>query len=415
MVSRKSWFIFILSVCSIMMFAVGSPSAWANSAPIITPPEVQAALVPAEDTPIQVDEEHLQFVVDSDKTPSLASVQVHYRMSNPTNEPQLLNVAFPLRSKVAASDPNGFKVAVNGQPLAEESIVEVTDSRLYDSFVKRYEGYQVAMVDPATGDIDPDWEKMDTYGIRAFTFPIAFEANSSSDITVTYNMLPGVDRKRYIEPVKLYQYLLLPASAWKQFGKLTVQVAVPNTSMFQMSLPGARLVSNQDAYYFPLPDNVRSNAGQWQIWRAESDGLPKSNLTFSVMAGERLLFDKANRGFYDGIVIISLFLFCSLFALLLAYLLTRSKAWWLRWIIGIVAAPLTGLAISIAIGVMLVWAYPIFGNTTWLSSFGWILTIAFGFIWTSFIYLVTVGIITFVQTRKSRRLIASVDSLGNNM
>jgi len=415
MVSRKSWFISILLVCTIMMFAVGSPSAWANSAPLKSPPEVQAALVPAEDSPIQVDEEHLQFIVNDSGMLSSATVQVHYRMSNPTNEPQQLSVAFPFRTKATASGLTGFQVNVNGQPLLQDSMVEVTDSRRYDAFLKRYGVYQVAMVDPETGEVDPEWEKMDTNGIRVFTFPLSFAAYSSSDITVTYDMLPGVDRKRYIEPVKVYQYLLLPASAWKQFGKLTVQVAVPNTSKLRMSLPGARQVSAHDAYYFPLPDNVRSNAGQWQIWRAESDGLPKSNLSFSVMAGERLLFDKANRGFYDGIVMISLFLFCSLFALLLAFLLTRSKAWWLRWIIGIVAAPLTGLVISIASGAMLISAYPIFGNTTWLSSFGWILTIAFGFIWTSFIYLVTVGIITFVQTRKSRRLIASVDSLGNNM
>lgn len=78
----------------------------------------------------------------------------------------------------------------------------------------------------------------ETY-LGAFIYAIDFEPNDVVNVTIEYEMLATSDRRTTLDFSKMFLYLLNPASKWKDFGELKIEV-IPNENypfVISSSLP----------------------------------------------------------------------------------------------------------------------------------------------------------------------------------
>ncbi|MGO0063456.1 hypothetical protein ACTID9_26205 [Brevibacillus fluminis] len=313
-------------------------------------------------TEIVVKDEQLTFSIEDDDFYK-ANVDVHYTFFNPLSKNITTQVAFPYSGHSSA---NPFQVTVDGKNLEPQSLVRIEDRKRYERFLQTFAAEKTIMVDPVTGDINDDWGHDGSYDVQLVVFPLTFEALQEKDVRIHYQQMAGTDNVLYMNPVKLYQYYLLPASAWKMFQHLHVTIITPQDVFFAANLPFEQM----------------AGADQKNRWEGDFPSLPKVNLAFSIMTREGLLWNIASREFYDSIVLLLITLIGAVITIFLAIQFHRTKKWWLHWLIGPIATSAAVTAAVIQFILLLIFAVPIFSRSTWIGSYGIIatffLTIFFG-------------------------------------
>lgn len=344
----KSWLF-----CVFLLFALLPDRAAANSAPIIGP-GIDGPLLPIMNSEIEVQAEELTFTLEAEALHK-AQVDVHYTFVNPTPEKVVTQVAFPYSGN---SSGKSFQVTVDGKPLQPDSIAAIADKARYTDFLHTFQAEKTIMVDPVTGEMTDDWKSDRSPNVQLVVFPLTFAAQTETDVQIRYEQTAGTDNARYINPIKFYQYELLPASAWKKFQRLHVTIIAPGHVFFAANLP-----------FSPMGEQDGT-----MIWEATFTSLPKTNLAFSLMTQEGLLWNIASKDFYDTIGLLLVMAWSAAATLFLTIQFNRKQKWWLSWLVGPIA---TSLAVAFSIFFLILWLYlllPVFSRSAWLGTYGVIFT-----------------------------------------
>jgi hypothetical protein len=385
---RKGIFISI-----ILLLLLQSETVWANSAPIMQP-EPNGSIIPMEDIEILVKEEKLQFVLHGENKP--ADVMVQYTFSNPTSENIDTYLAFPYTPPYHSSPPRIF---VNDKEQSQAEVKVELEEENFTGFLSQFHAGTFIHIDPITGAKDNDWQGYDMIEESyVATFKLSFPPNQETTLRIEYQQEYGMDKSSYIQPVHLYQYLLQPASAWKEFHHLQINIAVPKNHYFSSNLP----IKNTDSVdgWLPMPKEVKDNLRSWDYYQGEFESLPSDNLAFSTMTKEDLLFGMVSKQEYDLMGFLVLWLVSTITSFGAVYLITRVRKWWLHWLIGPILSFIVVNIITFLFYALFIELVPVAQNGDLVGGYNFIITFFLLDIYIFFIYFV---ILIFVLIKRKWR------------
>lgn len=359
-------FAFLLVFLSFIMPHI----SYANSAPIYQP-NPTGNIVPFEDSPIIVEQEQLQFFIrDSYQA---AHVFVNYEFYNPLDEEIQSWLAFPYTPR----NNQRPQIFVNDIEIHEDDLM-IHDSELTNEpFLQAFHSTNFIHIDPVTGEIKPNWNEYDIVSeAKIISFPVIFLPQEHVQLTLKYEQNFGVDKKKYIQPIHLFEYFLQPASAWKEFHDLTISVIVPSNSYYSSSLETIKVPKNEwKEQSFNIPSEVVAAPSEWEIYKGIFATLPADNFAFSYLKKEGLLLGVVHKEFYDVLGISVLLISGFLFALIVSVLLTRFKKWIVLWIIGPIVSFLICFFGTLLLYSLYIFMIPASVNSNWLGGYGFIVTL----------------------------------------
>lgn len=387
----------IIFLSIILFYLILPTAAMANSAPIIQP-GINGAIIPIHDIPIVVKEEKLQFVLHEAYKP--ADVVVQYTFLNPTDKPIDAYLAFPYTPDVPDSVPRVF---INGVELPKSSIEINKEDRELDRFLEAFNSAAVVHVDPVTGKHLDDWKGYDTIDDSDIaTFKVPFPASQETSLRIQYQQDFGTDKKDYIQPIRIYQYLLQPASAWKEFHHLQISIAVPKNHYFASNL-SIKQVNGDSIVWLSLPEDVKGNEEKWDYFHGEFEALPKGNLAFSTMNKQDLLFGLVKKDDYDLLGFIFLGVVATAANIGMALLISRIKKWWMHWLLGPVLSFIVTNTITFLTYALFINLVTLAINGELLGGYGFIITFLLFIFYNAVIYFPTLGIILLIKKWRNRR------------
>jgi hypothetical protein len=374
----------------ILVLLLKPGSVWANSAPIMQP-EPNGSIIPMEDIAVQVKEEKLQFVLHDEGRP--ADVFVQYTFLNPTTETIETYLAFPYTPPYHSPPPRIF---INDKEQSQAQVQVELQEENFTGFMSRFQADTFIHIDPITGEMEDDWQGYDMIEESyVATFKVSFPANQETTLRIHYQQEYGMDTSSYIQPVHLYQYLLQPASAWKEFHHLQIIIAVPKNHYFSSNLPLQS--SGERGGWLPGAKEVEGNPGAWNFYQGEFQSLPKENLAFSTMTKDDLLFGMVSKQEYDVLVFLILWCVSTLAAIGAVYLITRVRKWWLYWLLGPVLSFIAVNIITILFYALFISLVPVAQNGDLVGGYNFIITF---FLLDIYIILIYFVILMFVFIKR---------------
>lgn len=357
--------VILFSIMLLLLFQSGT--VWANSAPIMQP-EPNGSIIPLEDIAVLVKEEKLQFVLHEENKP--ADVFVQYTFMNPTAENIETYLAFPYTPPYNSPSPRIF---INEKEQSQAEIQVELEEENFTGFMSGFHADTFIHMDPITGVQEDDWQGYDMIEESYIaTFKVSFPPKQETTLRIEYQQEYGMDKSNYIQPVHLYQYLLQPASAWKEFHQLQINIAVPKNHYFSSNLP----IKNSGTIdgWLPAPKEVEENQEDWDFYQGKFEALPKVNLAFSTMTKEDLLFGMVSKQDYDLIGFLVLWLVSTLAAIGVVYLITRAKKWWLHWLLGPILSFIIVTIITFVFYALFIHLVPVAQNGDLVGSYNFIIT-----------------------------------------
>ncbi|OZM56169.1 hypothetical protein CIB95_13790 [Lottiidibacillus patelloidae] len=380
----------LFSFLLVFMLLVPYGEVLANSAPI-NQPEPTGVLIPKKDTPIIVQEEKLQFVLQDGFAP--AEVTVEYTFYNPTNEVVEEILAFPFHS---FGNGENIQISIDGELLSDEMIEIEQERERYEDFLKEFGANGYTYIDPITGSKNKDWKNYDMIELSTIaTFPVIFPPASKVIVRLQYKQSFGMDDHQYINDVYIYEYLLQPATVWKEFHNLSINILVPKDSYFASNL-------NFTINNHLVPSSKTFDKNKYDIYSATYATLPDENLTFSYMSKKGLIGNIVDKSSYDFIAFLFLFFIATLLLLLVVYLMTRVNKWWIHWLIGPIASVFSVSFIVLFTYLIFVELFPIFANGEWLGGYGFIITYLLLVLYIAIMYFPYVFIALFIKKRRNK-------------
>ncbi|MDZ5473048.1 hypothetical protein SM124_15120 [Bacillus sp. 31A1R] len=377
----------------LFLFLIDPTGVLANSAPVHQP-EPNGTLTPLSNHSIMVKEEKLQFILREDK--SEANVTVKYAFYNPTEHKEEIVLAFPYTPSKYKEIP---KLLVNGKLYQEKDISIYEKREEYESFLDWFDSTSFLYVDPITGQMLEDWDAYDVIEeAQIVTFQVNFPPKEEVTIQLEYTQEAGIDKESYINPVYLYQYLLQPASAWKEFHHLEVLMVVPKGQYFGANLPISLYQGSLESFEL-LPGEILNNEQAWDVYIGVFDTLPSANLAFSTISTKGTAFGIMNKGIYDLLGMILLWGTSTMLVFLMARLFNRSTKWWVKWVIGpVLSFGLVNILVFIIYG-MFIEIVPSATNGDWVGGYSFIFVAFLLIIYNGLIYF---PILFFVSKRRKK-------------
>ena len=369
---------------------------FANSAPIYQP-EPNGSLVPTENSPIIVKDEKLSFILSQENRE--AEVHVTYTFHNPTDTKNDTLLAFPYTS---SDSVEGVSISVDGVKLSQDRITTYEHKSDYQSFLKAFDSTSFLYVDPVTGEQIKNWSGYDMVAeAKVITFPVSFPPKTDVIIELTYKQGSGIDQTSYINKTYLYQYLLQPAKAWKEFHNLEVFVFVQKGSYFSSNIP----IKKYSGVFKNTIDSsdVLSDENEWDVYRGEFNELPAVNLAFSTMSKDGLLFGIVNRNFYDAIGTGILWGISTIIILCMVYMIHGVKKWWIRWLIGPILSFVVTNLVIFTFYALFIHFIPAVVNGNWIGGYGVIITFFFLILYNAILYFPVMIISQYLKCRKDKR------------
>ena len=261
----------------------------ANAGPVIipAPPSYEIALL--ENCPITVEREKLTFdmrgVYDVYQTYGGAAVTADYKMYNPTDTIQSVEMVFPIigtnfsQNLVASITANNQKISYqqmygdkvsdkdqNGNIILYDYLGLIGDKNfrsIYDNEVNM--GNLIHTI--SNKDNVQLQEDRNYYRILFYVFTVDFPPKIQTELTVSYFSQYYSDRTglgAYDSSREHYMYILNPAKGWASFGGLDIEVIPDNT--YPYLIDGTM-------------DFQKTEAG---TYIASADNLPENDLIFTM-------------------------------------------------------------------------------------------------------------------------------------
>jgi hypothetical protein len=389
---------FIKMALFLLMFVFQFPvTTFANSAPIYQP-EPNGTLIPLEDSPIIVQEERLQFILNNTLRP--AEVVVQYTFHNPTDQEIESLLAFPF---TPFSHEATARIFVGNQEIPNDQTVVYVNKSDYADMLTEFKSDTFTFIDPVTKEIDEDWDHYDIIEeSKVVTFTVPFKANDETVVRLEYKQAYGTDKYSYINRVHAYQYLLQPASKWKEFHNLHITMVVPKDNYFASNLPIEKYSGSLTELPL-LPSAIANDLGAWDIYKGYFETLPKENLAFSTMSSENIHFGEVEQDFYnmfDHAILLGLATF---FLLILVFLFNRVKRGWIRWFVGSITAFFVTLSLTFLSYGFLTKLFPFVGHGIFEGEYGFFFTFFFLICYTLIGYFSFMALARMISRYKSTR------------
>ena len=148
--------------------------------------------------------------------------------------------------------------------------------------------------------------------IITLVYSVDFPQNSKKEISVSYKTKGTMDRRETVEPQFTYDYILNPASNWKNFNNLNIKIITP-----------------EEAPYI-VNSSIELNKEDNNVYTAYSEELPEEDFTFTLYSKEKItLVDRIegylNRTFGYFTPIIIGFVFLIIIIVIFAVVKTRKR------------------------------------------------------------------------------------------
>lgn len=172
-------------------------------------------------------------------------------------------------------DPREYLNAVLREEIRDDTAVAIPDPQLFNLFL--HELWQDRLNNGYSTLYD-GFSALHEDRIHTLTYQVEFAPHSTRSISVSYLTDGTMDRRETVSPKYSYTYLLSPARNWADFGSLDIEVITPREAPY--------MIENS----LGLSKNGENRYG------ARLDGLPKSELTFTLYENESITFiDKTER------------------------------------------------------------------------------------------------------------------------
>lgn len=153
--------------------------------------------------------------------------------------------------------------------LDPETSDAVSDTQLLNLCLARLDAYSsgtgFAVLEDLTGAI---------YANRIVTlvYTVEFPPESTRKVSVTYPASGIMDRRETVTPTYRYTYLLSPAKNWADFGALNIRIIPPGEAPYV------------------IDSTIALDKGEDGVYKAALDGLPDTELTFTLYAKSSVTF-----------------------------------------------------------------------------------------------------------------------------
>jgi hypothetical protein len=199
------------------------------------------------------------------------------------------------------------KYAENHEKMTKGRISEIQLYNLYAESLDKYLDRNLGVC--TKGDI-----MSETWATRIITlvYSVNFPQNSKKVISVSYKTKGTMDRRETVEPQFTYDYILNPASNWKNFNNLNIKIITP-----------------EEAPYI-VNSSIGLNKEDNNVYTAYSEELPEEDFTFTLYSKEKItLVDRIegylNRTFGYFTPIIIGFVFLIIIIVIFAVVKTRKR------------------------------------------------------------------------------------------
>lgn len=240
-------------------------------------PEPTSTLIPVMKSVAELKDYQIQFMLAKDDL-GKAVADIRYVIANPSNETITLPVTFPYTNFEAIKD---FQIIEDGKPITLKQFTPITDQDKYQANLKKYEADKWLLVDPVTANVEERQATLQANG-KVMVLPLQIGPNQQKTLHVQFVQQAGIDQLNYDRNVMMYQYLLLPASAWRHLESMQIRIITPKEIAFATNLPLKKkpLAGTADAQ---LPQQVQDDHDAWDVWELKFAGVPSMNLAFSAM------------------------------------------------------------------------------------------------------------------------------------
>ena len=186
----------------------------------------------------------------------------------------------------------------------------ISEIQLYNLYAESLDEY----LDKNLGVCTEEDIMSETRATRIITlvYSVDFPQNSKKEISVSYKTKGTMDRRETVEPQFTYDYILNPASNWKNFNNLNIKIITP-----------------EEAPYI-VNSSIELNKEDNNVYTAYSEELPEEDFTFTLYSKEKItLVDRIegylNRTFGYFTPIIIGFVFLIIIIVIFAVVKTRKR------------------------------------------------------------------------------------------
>ncbi len=250
----------------VCVFGLLSQNVLANSGPIYTEGSTIYNIQMLEDSPISVESERLEFTLDEvDLLREEGRVKVEYHMKNNSDISVDSQVIFPIIDSLYNLAEKDVRIELDGAPLE----YELYYGEVLDEFGEELEELNLNFEELRRGalykyEIGEDLGSFNHFRPLFYKYDLNLEPNAEVVHTLEFPMRAFMNNKHTKQVRYTYLYLLTPASYWKDFKNLEIEVNTSEGNPFivESSIPFEELGERK--------------------YRAVLDELPEEDLKFVV-------------------------------------------------------------------------------------------------------------------------------------
>jgi len=252
-----------------LMLLIGNIS-YANGGPTSDLGSMDSIIIPQKSENISVIHESLTYDIRLENQPEkyapfIADVTAKYEMENQGNTDERVKIAFPFDRGGDAS------VRFDGE-LIEYQVLTLSgaDDVSYPKKNEKYKWDKIGLLsfDEILAGVNKSnldaYHDTSSYGsLSLIYFEVEFKKGMKHELLVNYQSNPSLVRDmlflyNYTDWTPYFHYYLEPASYWKSFGSLDVEIHIPEGyEISNISLSGMKEVEpyKYSGYYNTLPEN----------------------------------------------------------------------------------------------------------------------------------------------------------------
>lgn len=170
-----------------------------------------------------------------------------------------------------------FKKHVGSYDNMESS--HISDIQLYNFYAEsldKYLGYNLGIC--SESDIMSGiW----TQHIIILVYTVDFPQNSKKEVSVSYNTIGTMNRRKTPEPQFTYDYILNPAKNWKEFNNLNIKIMTPQSAPYVVN------------------SSIELKKASNGIYTAYLDELPEEDFFFTLYSKEKITWLDRARGYLN--------------------------------------------------------------------------------------------------------------------
>ena len=166
-------------------------------------------------------------------------------------------------------DPREYLYSLIREEFSDDTAAAISDTQLFNLFLHKLWEHRL---NNTSSSLHEGFSGF--YEDRIFTlvYQVKFPPHSTRSISVGYLTDGTMDRRETVSPKYSYTYLLSPARNWADFGNLDIEVVTPREAPYM------------------IENNLDLSKDGENRYSTHLDGLPKSELTFTLYEKETITF-----------------------------------------------------------------------------------------------------------------------------